>query len=38
VSPHGLISFRAQVFGWDRIFIAHTTYFQKYLDALDLEE
>jgi Tol biopolymer transport system component len=32
VSPHGLISFRAQVSGWDRVFVAHTTYFQKYLD------
>jgi Tol biopolymer transport system component len=31
VSPHGLVSFRAQVLGWDRIFIASTTYFQEYL-------
>jgi Tol biopolymer transport system component len=31
VSPHGLISFRAQVLGWDRIFIAVTTYFQEYI-------
>lgn len=36
VSPHGLISFRAQISGWDRVFIAHTTYFQKYLDELNL--
>jgi Tol biopolymer transport system component len=32
VSPHGLISFRAQVLGWDRIFLASTTYFQKYVE------
>ncbi|UCB45101.1 MAG: PD40 domain-containing protein [Spirochaetota bacterium] len=31
VSPHGLVSFRAQVLGWDRIFIASTTYFQEYI-------
>ena len=31
VSPHGLISFRAQLFGWDRVFIASTSYFQEYL-------
>jgi hypothetical protein len=31
VSPHGLASFRAQVLGWDRIFIASTTYFQSYI-------
>lgn len=36
VSPHGLISFRAQVSGWDRVFVAHTNYFKKYLDALKL--
>jgi Tol biopolymer transport system component len=34
VSPHGLVSFRAQLFGWDRIFIASTTYFQEYLREL----
>ena len=31
VSPHGLVSFRAQVLGWDRIFVASTTFFQEYL-------
>lgn len=31
VSPHGLVSFRAQLFGWDRVFIASTSYFQEYL-------
>lgn len=31
VSPHGLVSFRAQVLGWDRIFIASTTYFKEYM-------
>lgn len=31
VSTHGLVSFRAQVLGWDRIFIATTSYFQEYL-------
>ena len=31
VSPHGLVSFRSQVFGWDRIFIAITSYFEEYL-------
>ncbi len=31
VSPHGLVSFRAQRFGWDRIFIASSTYFLEYL-------
>jgi Tol biopolymer transport system component len=30
VSPHGLVSFRAQVLGWDRIFIAFSTYFLEY--------
>lgn len=30
VSSNGLISFRAQVLGWDRIFIAVSTYFQEY--------
>jgi len=34
VSPHGLVSFRAQLFGWDRIFIASTSYFQEYLKEL----
>ncbi len=34
VSPHGLVSFRAQLFGWDRIFIASTSYFQEYLKKL----
>jgi len=32
VSPHGLVAFRAQLLGWDRIFIAHSTYFQEYLN------
>jgi len=31
VSAHGLVSFRAQVLGWDRIFIAPTTYFKEYI-------
>ncbi|MFW6139011.1 MAG: TolB family protein, partial [Spirochaetota bacterium] len=31
VSTHGLVSFRAQYLGWDRIYIANTTYFQEYL-------
>ncbi len=31
VSPHGMVSFRAQVLGWDRIFIASTSYFEEYL-------
>ena len=31
VSPHGLVSFRAQVLGWDRIFIASTTYFKEFM-------
>ncbi len=30
VSSNGLVAFRAQVLGWDRIFIANTTYFQEY--------
>jgi Tol biopolymer transport system component len=34
VSPHGLVSFRAQRFGWDRIFIASSTYFLEYLKEL----
>jgi Tol biopolymer transport system component len=34
VSPHGLISFRAQNMGWDRIFYASTTYFQEYLHEI----
>jgi Tol biopolymer transport system component len=34
VSSHGLISFRAQLFGWDRIFVASTTYYQEYLGEL----
>jgi Tol biopolymer transport system component len=37
VSSHGLVSFRAQLFGWDRIFIASTTYFQEYLEELYTE-
>jgi Tol biopolymer transport system component len=37
VSPHGLVSFRAQLFGWDRIFIASTSYFQEYLRELYAE-
>jgi len=32
VSRHGLVSFRAQQLGWDRIFIASSTYFQEYLN------
>lgn len=32
VSAHGLVSFRAQVLGWDRIFIAPTTYFKEYIE------
>jgi Tol biopolymer transport system component len=32
VSVHGLVSFRAQVLGWDRIFIAPTTYFKEYFE------
>jgi len=31
VSPHGIISFRAQVLGWDRIFIAVTSFFEEYM-------
>ncbi len=31
VSRHGLVSFRAQSMGWDRIFVASSTYFQEYL-------
>jgi Tol biopolymer transport system component len=31
VSPHGIVTFRAQVLGWDRIFIASTSYFEEYL-------
>lgn len=34
VSPHGLVSFRAQLFGWDRVFVASSTYFQEYLREL----
>ncbi len=30
ISPHGLVSFRAQVLGWDRIFIAFSTHFLEY--------
>lgn len=30
ISSNGLIAFRAQVLGWDRIFIASTTYYQEY--------
>ena len=37
VSPHGLVSFRAQLFGWDRIFIASTSYFQEYLREFYVE-
>ena len=37
VSPHGLVSFRAQLFGWDRVFIASTSYFQEYLRELHAE-
>jgi len=32
VSRHGLVSFRAQQLGWDRIFVASSTYFQEYLN------
>jgi Tol biopolymer transport system component len=31
VSPHGLVAFRAQLFGWDRVFAASSSYFQEYL-------
>jgi hypothetical protein len=31
VSPHGLVAFRAQLFGWDRVFVASSSYFQEYL-------
>jgi hypothetical protein len=34
VSRHGLVSFRAQRLGWDRIFAATTTYFQEYLHGI----
>ncbi|RKX93931.1 MAG: hypothetical protein DRP84_07760 [Spirochaetes bacterium] len=34
VSPHGLVCFRAQYFGWDRIFLANTSYFEVYLDEV----
>jgi len=34
VSPRGLIAFRAQVLGWDRIYIATTNYFQEYIKRL----
>ena len=32
VSAHGLVSFRAQILGWDRIFIAPTTYFKEFIE------
>ncbi len=34
VSKHGLVSFRAQSFGWDRIFIARTSFFDTYINQL----
>jgi len=34
VSSHGLVAFRAQILGWDRIYIANTTYFQEYIKKL----
>jgi hypothetical protein len=34
VSPHGLVSFRAQWLGWDRIFVASSTYFQEYVNEV----
>ncbi len=30
VSPHGLVSFRAQVLGWDRIFIGISSFYRAY--------
>jgi Tol biopolymer transport system component len=33
VSRHGFVSFRAQQLGWDRIFVASSTFFQEYLNA-----
>lgn len=35
VSPHGLVSFRAQLLGWDRIFVAPSTYYLAYLKEKD---
>lgn len=35
VSPHGLISFRAQVLGWDRVFIASSTFYEEYRKELN---
>jgi len=34
VSSHGLVSFRAQIMGWDRIFIATTSFFNQYLKEI----
>jgi Tol biopolymer transport system component len=34
VSPRGLVAFRAQLFGWDRVFAASSSYFQEYLREL----
>ncbi len=31
VSTHGLVFFRAQSFGWDRIFVARTSFFDMYI-------
>ena len=31
VSPHGLVSFRAQLLGWDRVFVASSSFFQEYV-------
>jgi len=35
VSSHGLVCFRAQYFGWDRIFVANTSYFETYLNEIN---
>ena len=35
VSPHGFMSFRAQVLGWDRVFIASTTFYEEYRKGLN---
>ncbi len=34
VSAHGLVSFRAQLLGWDRIFVAPSTYYLAYLKEM----
>ena len=38
VSSHGLVCFRAQYFGWDRIFIGDTSYFEAYLNEISRGE